>query len=552
MGGGHDGAAYELARRLEARGWQVDVRDYLQALPFSLGFFLRWVYAAQLRVAPGSYQLLYRGLERAWPLLVAAKCIAGWARPRLRRWTRAGSYDVVVSTYPLASQALGQLRRRRRLETPVVTYLTDFSVHPLWVSRNVDAHVALHPAPAAQARRMAAGIAVRVGGPLVRPEFFVRHLPAQRSRVRNELGIPADVTVALIVAGSWGVGDVRATAAELVATGAAHPLVVCGRNEALAAELRLARLGSVVGWVEDMAALMAAADVIVQNAGGLTSLEAFAAGLPVLSYRCIPGHGRSNAEAMAAAGVAAHGCMLPSLAGAIKALDRSRQRARAADLFAADPTDLVEAAAEPDVRRVVPRRRAGGLHRVGTVAAASLVLFAAGTSGVAAAASRGVGVLHPSEVGEESMFLVVRGAPEMTPQLESLLKESHAALAIPGAGRQGTEAAEAAAAGIPVVLDGPARAPAVVTRDGRQRPIVLVHRRTNAVELSRAFWRKEAVLVPRAVLRADVPGQLPRGAVIVVDGSSQQLVAVLESIIARAAAQRVQLDSVTQFAGLAA
>ncbi|MFI6254099.1 UDP-N-acetylglucosamine--N-acetylglucosamine transferase, partial [Streptomyces sp. NPDC051016] len=42
-----------------------------------------------------------------------------------------------------------------------------------------------------------------------------------------------------------------------------------------------------------------------QNAGGLTSLEAFAAGLPVASYRCIPGHGQTNAAALDEAGLAA-------------------------------------------------------------------------------------------------------------------------------------------------------------------------------------------------------------------------------------------------------
>lgn len=49
---------------------------------------------------------------------------------------------------------------------------------------------------------------------------------------------------------------------------------------------------------------MHAADVLVQNAGGLTSLEAFACGLPVASYRCIPGHGLTNAAALDEAGAA--------------------------------------------------------------------------------------------------------------------------------------------------------------------------------------------------------------------------------------------------------
>jgi glycosyltransferase involved in cell wall biosynthesis len=96
----------------------------------------------------------------------------------------------------------------------------------------------------------------------------------------------------------------RQVALELRDCGAAVPVVVCGRNEALAEQLRADGIEHAYGWVDDMPALMHAADVLIQNAGGLSSLEAFATGLPVASYRCIPGHGLTNAAALDEAGVA--------------------------------------------------------------------------------------------------------------------------------------------------------------------------------------------------------------------------------------------------------
>jgi UDP-N-acetylglucosamine:LPS N-acetylglucosamine transferase len=51
-----------------------------------------------------------------------------------------------------------------------------------------------------------------------------------------------------------------------------------------------------------MPELMRACDVVVQNAGGLTTSEALASGLPVVTYRCLPGHGRSNAAVLDADG----------------------------------------------------------------------------------------------------------------------------------------------------------------------------------------------------------------------------------------------------------
>ena len=52
-----------------------------------------------------------------------------------------------------------------------------------------------------------------------------------------------------------------------------------------------------------MPALMTAADALVENAGGLSCMEAFAVGLPVVTYLPIAGHGKDNAEVMSRAGV---------------------------------------------------------------------------------------------------------------------------------------------------------------------------------------------------------------------------------------------------------
>ncbi len=157
--------------------------------------------------------------------------------------------------------------------------------------------------PAAQAR--AAGARdVRVCGPVADPRFHPVPAP-ERAAARARFGLPPTAPLALLVAGSWGVGPVRAVARDLRDCGAAVPLVVCGRNDTLAAQLRADGIEHVYGWVDDMPGLMHAADVLVQNAGGLTSLEAFATGLPVASYGCIPGHGLTNAAALDEAGVAA-------------------------------------------------------------------------------------------------------------------------------------------------------------------------------------------------------------------------------------------------------
>ncbi|MET7605451.1 glycosyltransferase [Streptomyces avermitilis] len=368
VGAGHDGAAAGLAERLAEHGYLVDRHDFLDLLPTGTGRLLCGTYHRMLTWIPDGYQRLYATTDRA------ARPGAVWRalfRAAEQRTLRALAPDTraVVSTYPGASQVLGALRRRGRLTVPAFTYLTDFSVHALWVAPGIDAHLAVHPVPAAQAHVQGAAAATVVG-----PVTDARFTPAtagQRTAARERFALPADAPLALLVAGSWGVGPVRRAAAEIQETGVAVPVVVCGRNEALVEELRGDGIEHTFGWVDDMPGLMHACDVLVQNAGGLTSLEALAAGLPVASYRCIPGHGQTNADALEEAGLAAWirdpADLGPVLAELLHGPRGRAQRAVGLDLHRLAPGPVTAIAArtgqqptpdaQPAVRRFPGQRR---------------------------------------------------------------------------------------------------------------------------------------------------------------------------------------------------
>ncbi|MCX3061247.1 glycosyltransferase, partial [Streptomyces sp. GXMU-J5] len=300
VGAGHDGAAAQLAARLEDMGLTVDRHDFLDLLPGPVGRAIRVGYRRLLTLAPSGYQRIYAATEDREPGAVTRALLRSAERAMLR--VLPPDTSAVVATYPAAGQVLGTLRSQGRLSVPAITYLTDFSVHALWVAPGVDLHLAVHEIPAQQARSQGAP-SVAVTGPVVDRRFSPA-TPVQRRTARDRFGLPATAPLALLVAGSWGVGPVRQVAAEVRDSGAAVPVVVCGRNEALAEQLRADGITHAFGWVDDMPTLMHACDVLVQNAGGLTSLEAFACGLPVVSYGCIPGHGQTNAAALDEAGLA--------------------------------------------------------------------------------------------------------------------------------------------------------------------------------------------------------------------------------------------------------
>jgi UDP-N-acetylglucosamine:LPS N-acetylglucosamine transferase len=300
VGAGHDGAAAELARRLQASGFEVERHDFLDLMPGPIGPALRQLYHLELLAAPGSWQWQFDVAERRPGLADRVNIFSTLARKQAARLLARG-VAAIVSTYPLASQTLGHLRRSGELTVPVATFLTDMSVHRIWVADGVDAHLAIHPVPAAQAARLGAS-QVRLTAPAVCPRFRPLASVEEQWRARDQFGLPHGVALALVAAGSWGVGQVAQTAHDIAATGLAVPVVACGQNARLRRRLCSAGVGVALGWVADMPALLRACDVVVQNAGGLTSLEALATGVPVVTYRCLPGHGQANAGALHAAG----------------------------------------------------------------------------------------------------------------------------------------------------------------------------------------------------------------------------------------------------------
>ncbi|MER7556555.1 galactosyldiacylglycerol synthase [Nocardioides sp. NPDC126508] len=293
-GAGHNSAAREIARVLKVAGCDVETHDIVTLLPWRLGPILRAVYYAQLRRSPSSWGTTLRLLEPGHLAHRLVTWLLGVLAARVVEVTR--DCDLVVTTHPFGAQALGHSRLTGALAAPVATYLIDTSVHPLWIHEGVDLNLAIHEIAAAEARGW--GGRTQVVRPLVPERRQGSATPAGEPRPRDIEG-----SWVLVTGGSLGMGQLRATARDLLARTEMTPVVLCGTDARL--RRRLARIPGVValGWRDDVPDLMVACDCVVQNAGGFTSLEALASGAPVVTYRPLPGHGVANSANLEAAGL---------------------------------------------------------------------------------------------------------------------------------------------------------------------------------------------------------------------------------------------------------
>jgi len=228
--------------------------------------------------------------------------------------------DVVVSTYPGTTEVYGRLRLQGRLAVPLVSAITDLAALRYWSHPGVDLHLITHPESAEEVRRIA--------GPRTRivaargmndPRFAT---PPSRADGRRTLGLPADGQVVVVSGGGWGVGDVAGAVATALAIDGVHVVVMCGRNAALRRTLAV-RFGRVervtlLGFTSEVPSLFAGADALVHSTAGLTVLEAWSVGCPVISYGWGRGHIRANNRAFARFGIADVAKDRDALAGALR------------------------------------------------------------------------------------------------------------------------------------------------------------------------------------------------------------------------------------------
>lgn len=356
-GAGHRVAAQAVESELGATGFtvhRVDTSAFL--LPPT-----RWAYFSLhlnlLEYAPALYGPLYERGSRSTILKRAHERLAVASRARFRRALEPLKPDVVFSTFALGCALAAPLRRAAGFRLAALT--TDYRAHAFQIHRDVDLYCASHPWAASDLT--AAGVAaerIAVTGIPLRDQFDA---PPDRRSARAALELPADQPVVLVARGGMTAG--HETVALLKALLAAPELTHCHIVAILGSRARSLPLVTraippnprlhVVSFVEAMATYLAAADVIVGKAGGLSSTEVFTVGRPLVLYAPNAGIETANVERFCAAGAVLNAGRSPATVVAVVHALLTQPERRAA-LVAAGAT-LVRKESRQAVRQALER-----------------------------------------------------------------------------------------------------------------------------------------------------------------------------------------------------
>jgi processive 1,2-diacylglycerol beta-glucosyltransferase len=230
------------------------------------------------------------------------------SRLRFARHVKQFKPDVVICTHYAPLEALGQMCKQSKDKLSfVVSVVTDFEAHALWMDAGVDLYcVAAEETKARLVARGAVAENVVATGIPIAAKFSAK---ADVRAVRKSLGLRDDLPVLLVLSGGFGMGPVGKILGELdKVLREFQTVVVCGRNEELRRELAALdrrHPTRVLGFASNMHELMAVADLIITKPGGLTSSEALALGKPLLILDPIPGQEAANSDFLLERGAAA-------------------------------------------------------------------------------------------------------------------------------------------------------------------------------------------------------------------------------------------------------
>lgn len=229
------------------------------------------------------------------------------ARRRFEKIITDFKPDVVLCTHYEPVEALAEMRREQKVKAPfVVSVITDFEAHALWMDQDVDLYcVAAEETKARLIARGAADAKAVATGIPIGAKFAAK---VDALAVRRTLGLRDDLPTLLVLSGGFGMGPVGKilTALDKVPQ-AFQTVVVCGRNEELRRDLAAQdrkHPTRVLGFASNMHELMTVADLILTKPGGLTSSEALALGKPLFILDPIPGQEAANSDFLLERGAA--------------------------------------------------------------------------------------------------------------------------------------------------------------------------------------------------------------------------------------------------------
>lgn len=311
-GMGHNSTAKSISDELENRGIAtktIDVYKYISKIISETIDKSTTIYS---KVTPDLYRMIYEYLDKGNidERLNILGLINGICSLKFERLLATYNPDVIICTHVFAAQIMDDAKRRGKSFAKLVGIITDYTIHPYWETvMTLDYCIIANER--LRYRAVKKGIPtekIKALGIPINPKFLI---PVSKEQAREDLGLPMDKKIMLIMGGGLGLGfDVENIDKILSSINDAHIMIVCGKSKKMYHRLQSYNEKThsdrlhIYGYVDNIHIMMSAADILISKPGGVSISEAFAKRLPMVIINPLAGQEERNAEFMMNCGLA--------------------------------------------------------------------------------------------------------------------------------------------------------------------------------------------------------------------------------------------------------
>jgi processive 1,2-diacylglycerol beta-glucosyltransferase len=309
FGSGHFRAAHAIAQELRRYSPTADVRvaDALEQCFWLFRAGYVWPYWLMVRYWPSLWGHYFASRVGRKSQATAPEWAFLLGCSRTFKTIAEFEPDTIVAAEVAACEIAVLAKRREMTKARIIGVITDYTAEPVWVMAEVDTFTV--PDEGVRGQLVSWGAPaekVVVCGIPTDPTFAVRH-DAERMRLR--FGLRNDnIPLVLLMGGGMGPTRMDLVAEKLCASRTPMGIVAITGND-IRVRRRLNRVLAaapvsmhVLGWTEEVAALMQAASLLVTKPGGLTTAEAALCALPLVAFDAIPGPEQHNAARLVKGG----------------------------------------------------------------------------------------------------------------------------------------------------------------------------------------------------------------------------------------------------------
>ncbi len=306
-GAGHFKAAQAVYHHLKKNCPSIELEfvDALEETNALFRLFYKGSYAFLIQHAPV--------LWRAFFWLADFKPTASVIRPvgfiinychsrKFIRFLIGGQFDCIFSAHFFPAEIAVHLKRNKRINSRVLTLITDFGVHGYWVSPGTDYYFVATEATKFKLMEKGVKPPLIMNSGIPVDDTFLK--PCDTALLHEKFHTDKDTFTVLMATGSFGIGPMEKLV-DLLHHEEVQILVVCARNRRLYDSLKRKKypLVHVFGFVDYMDELMSISHLMVTKAGGMTIAESLSKELVPIFMTAIPGQERENVHVLSLYGI---------------------------------------------------------------------------------------------------------------------------------------------------------------------------------------------------------------------------------------------------------